>query len=103
MTGGYCIMQLEVWGASSSHWVQGSTLGGVQGAKPPKAPENPALYSTKKSLKVALPLCIFPLYFITNTQKIHENPEGVKIYYFFSSKKFFYKTDKLLVYTGKLF
>ena len=50
--------------------------------KPPKAPRDLALYSTKKSLKIALSLCIYPVYCITNTQKIHENQEKVKIYYF---------------------
>ena len=58
MTGGHCIMQLEFWGHFI--WVQGSALMGVQGAKPPKSPRDPALNSTKKSLKIALTLCIFP-------------------------------------------
>ena len=64
-----------------------AALWGVQGAKHPKAPRDPALYSTKKTLKIALSLCIFSVYFITNTQKIHENPERVKIYYFLFQQK----------------
>ena len=87
MTGGHCIMQLEAWGALSSHWVQGSALVGVQGTKPLKAPRELALYSTKKSLKIALSLCIFPVCCMTNTQKIHENPERVKICYFLFQQK----------------
>ena len=83
MTGGHCIMQLEVWGRFKFLLDPGQRSGG----KPLKAPGDPALYSTKKSLKIALSLCIFPMYCITNTQKIHENPEMVKIYYFLFQQK----------------
>ena len=87
MTGSHCIIQLEIWERFKFPLGPGQPLMGVQEAKPQKLLEILHFYSTKKSLKIALSLCIFPLYCIPNTQKIHENPERVKIYYFLFQQK----------------
>ena len=43
MTGSHCIMQLEIWGSFKFPLGPGQPLMGVQEAKPPKAPRDPAL------------------------------------------------------------
>ena len=77
MTGSYCIMQLEVRGHLKFPLGPGQHPGGeVQGTKPPKATRDPALYSTKKSLKIALSLCNFPVYFMQTLRKFMKIKRG---------------------------